>query len=282
MSSVNPKFIVNLSEFANNVWPHMRIGHSILAQHPKYRCANPEGQVDNSECPDDEPLCNCPCQELMPNSDEQVNRIQTEYYASAPEVDGFVSFENIPEITKEDLAEPTEEEIEELRKSISECDLIKSELSDEWLGCLWSNQDHPSSCCYEEYGGPCVGPKFKDYIEYTRTSSTFWDTPKTTPLWRHAQMSLLNAQKCLIVINGDFTLKPGTVIEVHSNEVDSTQQGSTPSTESSKKRFSGRWLINSIEHICTVSTHRMAVALTRDSSFLDPNEGDRNPAFDWL
>ena len=41
-------------------------------------CANPDGPVDNSECDDDNPLCNCPCQELNPYLEE--NNIDFPWY----------------------------------------------------------------------------------------------------------------------------------------------------------------------------------------------------------
>lgn len=43
------------------------------AQHAlneKYTCANPDGPVYNFDCPEDDPLCNCPCKELRPTTNE--------------------------------------------------------------------------------------------------------------------------------------------------------------------------------------------------------------------
>jgi len=37
-----------------------------------YICANPDGPVYNFDCPEDDPLCNCPCRDLRPNSSEVV------------------------------------------------------------------------------------------------------------------------------------------------------------------------------------------------------------------
>ena len=178
----DPKFIAKLSEFAKNTWPSMKIGHSVGAGLDDYPCANSQ-PVDNCDCPEEDPLCNCPCPDLKP-----------------------------------DESEPTQEELEEALNAIKECDKIKSELGSDYLGCMWGNQNHPSSCCEEEDGGPCVGEKFKDYVEYNRTYSTYWDTSPKTPLLRNAQMMLINAQKAMVVVNGDYTLKPGIVISLRGPE----------------------------------------------------------------
>mgnify|MGYP003113037537 FL=1 len=38
------------------------------AMNKKYTCANPEGPVSNEFCPEEDPLCNCPCKDLIPTS----------------------------------------------------------------------------------------------------------------------------------------------------------------------------------------------------------------------
>lgn len=38
------------------------------AMNKKYVCGNPNGPVYNFDCPEENPLCNCPCQELFPTS----------------------------------------------------------------------------------------------------------------------------------------------------------------------------------------------------------------------
>tara|TARA_R100000152_G_C6707955_1_gene136137 strand:- start:288 stop:854 length:567 start_codon:yes stop_codon:yes gene_type:complete len=169
--------------------------------------------------------------------------------------------------------EPTDEQIQEALEEIKECDYIESTLGSEWLGCMWNNQDHPSSC-----GCPCRGDNFGEYMEYNRTYSTYWNTPETTPLWRDAQMFLINAQTATAVLNGDLSLRPGTLINI----VNKLPGAEDPNT----RRFSGRWLITSISHIMDNETHRMLVGLSRDSSPIPPNEskilGWFENALDWL
>lgn len=230
--------ILKLSSFVNNVWPTIRVGHSIGAIDDKYPCANPDGPVDNSECDEDDPLCNCPCQELKPTEPE-----------------------------------PTDEELQEALESIKECDYIESSLGEDWLGCIWTDQDHPSSC-----GCPCRGDNFGEYLDYTRTYATYWNTPENTPLWRDAQMFLINAQTAQIALNGDLSLRPGELIKV----INKIPGNDDPNT----RRFSGRWMVTTISHVIQNESHRMLIGLSRDSSPVEPNEsqilGWFDSVADWL
>ena len=200
MPKLNPNFLVNLRKFANTHWPNMRIGHSIWASDPKYPCANPDGPVDNSDCGTDGPFCMCPCQELIPDSPEELERINAEIHGVGEDGEAVAW-----SISPDDMKEPTDEELDQLKEDMKECGWIEQYLNteegDDWRGCIWNDTGHPSSC-----NCPCVGNRFKDYMEYTKTYSTYWDTPNNTPLWRNAQMQLINAQKCVIVVNGDFSL----------------------------------------------------------------------------
>jgi len=250
----NPDFLLKLSKVVSKEWPTLRVNHAVGAYEEKYPCANPDGPVDNSDCPEDDPLCNCPCQELKPSNYEW-----HWWY-------GVVDTET----------EPTDEQLEEALEATKECDNISSELGSDYLGCIWSNPDHPSSCeC------PCVGDKFNEYLEYTRTYATYWDTPKTTPLWRNAQMFLIQSQKALVVLNGDLSLRPGQCIRVGAFAA--PNEGSKADDQ---KKFAGRWLVTEIEHIMGSTTHKMIVTLSRDSTPINPNESNALGFFesivDWL
>ena len=262
-------FLVRLSSFVEDAWPNMRIGHSIHGVDDRYPCANPEGPVDNSECPEDNPLCNCPCQELNPYVPS--SNIDIPWYVD-PLTAGLMNLAQ--GIFGDDgVTEPTDEEIQEALEGCKECDRIESELGSSYLGCLWNNASHPSSCdC------PCVGENFKDYVEYTRTYATYWDTKKETPLWRNAEMFLMNSQQAVVVLNGDLSLRPGALINIE-NKMPGAEEPNT-------RRFSGRWLVTGINHIISGMNHKMTVSLSRDSNPLDPNESEELGWFetigDWL
>ena len=61
-------------------------------------------------------------------------------------------------------------------------------------------------------------------------------------------------------------LWPGKIISILASEKEVGDE----------HRYSGRWLVNSVEHVCTVVAHRMMVVLSRDSCAVDPNEGSTN------
>lgn len=276
--------ISKLSDYANKTWSvRKQISHGHDGIWDKYPCANPEGPVDNSDCDSDEPLCNCPCQDLKPDSDEQVARINESieddtgsfwnnlfgaglggFFGLGGIVAGWL-FGGSNGISTESLKEPTHEEIEEAKENIKECDNISKHLNEEWLGCMWHNDNHPSSC-----NCPCVGSKFGEYLKYTRMQSTYWDTTQFQPLWRNAQMNLITSNVLILRIHGDLTLRPGTLIFVKDilNENSNYQS-----------KIGGRWLIQSIIHNIGAFpvAHDMQLRLIRDTSPTDMNESS-----DWL
>ena len=215
-----------------------------------YSCLNSEGNVDNSDCSEDEPYCNCPCQDLRPDKvlEEHWAWLLVDYGLG-----GWLWRDG------ETNVEPTDKEIQEAYEKTIECELIEDVLGEDYLGCLWKTPNHPSSC-----NCPCQGSEFKKYVEYNRTDATYWDTPKTTPLWRNAQMQLINSQKMSIVLNGDLTLRPGKLISI-ANVVAGDENSEM------KKKITGRWLVSDIEHIISSSSHKMNLILTRDSTVVDPN-----------
>ena len=112
-------------------------------------------------------------------------------------------------------------------------------------------------------GGLTAGPNFKHYLEYSKTNATFWNTPKETPLYRKAQTALLTYQRIKIVVNGDFSIKPGNLIAINMP---------TPEMRTiSETRFYGRWMVYKNEHIITSQKHSMVLYLMRDGSYHDPN-----------
>jgi hypothetical protein len=268
--------ISRLSDYANKTWSvRKQISHGHDGIWDKYPCANPEGPVDNSDCEKDEPLCNCPCQELMPDSEEQIERINSSIEKNDGSFwnnlfgeglggffggvfGGLFGEDGDGGITKEKLAEPTNEELEEVKQSIKECDYIKEAFEDgeDWLGCIWHDDDHPSSC-----NCPCIGPKFEKYLQYTRMQSTYWDTPPQQPLWRNAQMNLITSNILGITVHGDLTIRPGTMVFIRDFSGDGTELS----------KIGGRWLIESITHNIGAFpvAHEMHLTLIRDTSPVD-------------
>ena len=219
-----------------------------------YECANPNGPVrvprrEPGQTDEEyDPYINCPMQELRPDfidsSDDEQEVTITE--------DSF----------DPELKEPTKLEIEELRKEIKEdqCEFIERDLGPEYIGCVYSDPDLPYSCnCPER------GELFEDLLGLYRTRATFWSTPNKTPLRRNAQMIQLTSQNSVGVLNGDLTLRPGSIIAV------SIPHSVSQSNRYRFKRMGGRYMVGKITHKIGLQNHLMSVSLFRDGSPQDPN-----------
>ena len=204
---------------------------------PRYECANPDGPVTPPPRPENagepyDPYINCPMQELRPDFVEDGN------------------FDT-------DLSEPTLFELETLESEINECDLIRENLGDTYLGCLYSNPNAPDSC-----NCPNRGEAYPEYLEVSRTYSTFWDTPDETPLRRNAQMTQFTTQRASGLLPGDLTVRPGTLIDITIPNSDNSDYP--------KRRESGKWMVTGIQHSFTTTQHFMNMSCNRESSYQDP------------
>jgi hypothetical protein len=203
-----------------------------------YPCSNPNGFPGTNGCPQSDPLCNCPCQELRP---DKITKIKDRLTGAM-----------IPALTADFGPEPTSMELKKLKDETNECKLIEKVLGKEWLGCVWDDPESPYNC-----NCPCVGKYFYDYMKYNRTQSTFWSTPLKTPLFRNAQMNLLMVNEIQITVPGDLSVKTGQIILL---------DGSAEITDSTKKRYNGKWLVMKIDHNMNTGEHQMKLTLIRDSS----------------
>jgi len=260
----------------------------------RYTCANPEGPVDNNGCPSDDPYCNCPeeIKTLQPKDaflvETGAEGTQTLNYdpfgiitieipsgeythkvinSSGESLGEFNSLEDAQDFIDDldPVPEPTDEELEELLQKSKYCKLIEEggtgseePLDEEYLGCDWQDPDSNTSCICPE-----VGSKYKDWKKYYETYSTFWNTPKQTPLLRNAQMTLLTAQKAKAIVHGDFSIRPGAIINLEISNINN---------DNSYKSSSGKWMVAEIEHsIFGANAHTMTLTLIRDSLYVDAN-----------
>lgn len=104
---------------------------------------------------------------------------------------------------------------------------------------------------------------FKDYLAYSKTNATFWNTPEKTPLLRRAQTTLLTYQRIKIMVNGDFDIKPGQILTIYMPTL-----GLKPITET---RFAGTWMIYSVAHNMGPESHTMSLSLMRDGNNNNPD-----------
>ena len=191
-------------------------------------CSNPTQQIISSDgCPTNNVYCNCPAQNAKPTEKE-----------------------------------PTYLELYRLEREINECKLVEEELGPEYLGCEYSNPNSTCSC-----NCPELGEKFQEYLAYTRTYATFWETPFEVPLVRTAQNSQLLSQRLRIKVNFNANVKVGSLVAL-INENDNPSK-----TEDEYKAISGSWMVSSIQHlVSTPSLYYMILTLVRDSNYFDPND----------
>jgi hypothetical protein len=263
----------------------------------RYKCANPEGPIDNAGCPSNNKYCNCPSQELQPKDafiidakesdpslfqqvfdfymdnifffglfgDEDDDRDYAVINSAGELLEKFDTYQEAEEYVAglDPIPEPTDDELEELLQNSKYCTLIEDSLGEEYLGCDWNDPDSPISC-----NCPKIGPKFKEWKRYSQTYSTFWNTPKNVPLLRNAQMTLLTAQKAEAIVQGDFSIRPGAIVNIEVSQSDA--KGNTDF-----KSSSGKWLVAEISHhILGANAHSMTLTLIRDSLYKNPNESE--------
>jgi hypothetical protein len=231
-----------------------------------YPCMNPEGFPGIEGCPANDPLCNCPCQgasgvegKLMSSYIRLGSTGMPLEAVLRPDLMDIVPSRFFGGATFAPTGsygpEPSSLELEILEKQLSECELIKQNLGEEWLGCVWDKPDSPYNCSC-----PKIGRRFPDYMKYNRTYSTFWETPLAAPLLRTAQMALLNSNKISITVPGDLDVKAGQIINIQGLNV-------------TNKRFRGKWLVTTINRFFNRAYHMMTLTLSREGT---PNEQTRD------
>jgi hypothetical protein len=215
-----PTLEPNYDVFDNNFAAQFVVFGRSTSLCARFTCANPNGKVENKNCPEENPYCNCPAQEHMPEE-----------------------------------REPSYLELYQLYNELRECDLIEKHLGEEYLGCVWIDPNNPCSC-----NCPEIGKKFPEYLEYTKTYATYWDTPKDTPLIRNAQIAQFMSQQVTISVAPNRNIKIGDLIKiVHKKLIEDEIRGDA-------KRFDGYWMVTEVRHIFTEeSSQHMQLVLNRDS-----------------
>lgn len=211
-------------------------------------CVRPDKKIDNTECEND-PYCNC------------------------PECPGQTGDNSI----KPTGQKPSTGTLRWALKQTSDDKVyksIKEKLGKEYLGCEWNRPWSSLNCTC-----PCWGDKFEEYLDTITTKATFWDTPQITPLWRTAQMGLINSQVAIMGIDGDLSLRPGTIVNI-VDVVPVADSGEV------NKKFGGNWLVTGIDHIIpNAMNHNMVLTLQRDSVPVAPEDHEdmsEDSFFNWL
>ena len=133
------------------------------------------------------------------------------------------------------------------------------------LNVLPSNtaDQNESAPVYSVYPEDC-GANFAKYLEYSKTNATFWNTPSKTPLLRRAQTSLLGYIRAKILVHGDFSVKPGKIINI---------KFPIPENENLEKtKMDGPWMVYRVQHVMTGIKHSMYLYIMRDGNEVQPTD----------
>jgi hypothetical protein len=87
--------------------------------------------------------------------------------------------------------------------------------SSEWKGCFWSASDSIFSCdC------PSIGSKYPNYVKLRLNAATFWNTKRETPVIRKKFLDAITyGKKITFVIAGDFTIRPGAIVNIYADAI---------------------------------------------------------------
>ena len=189
---------------------------SIVRDKKYFDCVNIKGTTDNSGCSAENSLCNCPCTG-----------------GSGGAVPLF--------------REPTNAEMSWARAAISEAGCTAATKIRGYMPIeIESLMNGCDVQCHEK--------NFYSFQKVARTYSTFWDTPRTVPLYRNGLLKIYMAEEAVCVIPGNLNVKVGDFIAL---ENDGTSLGNM---------YSGAWLISGIKHIIrSYQDYSMVLTLMRDS-----------------
>ena len=130
--------------------------------------------------------------------------------------------------------------------------------------------------------GTCVGTdnvvtdtsKSVEYAKYCSYAwNRYWSTPKEQPIYRRAQVALIQAQEIEITVPNDMNLSIGNLVAVTMPRSTARQDPTGISSEISRVNpVSGRYLVTGIRRVFDGSnTSAMKVRLNRDSLPYDPS-----------
>jgi len=303
---LDPHQLLELTKNHKEIWEKNEIP---ITQEEKryYKCSNPDGPVDNSTCPPNDPHCNCPCKELQPRNAfiystrelYDLSAYLEEYsYGLGLLVTGGPSylFDLIRAASNELYGDvnSTDEVFVVLDNNLEKLDQFPSyqealefvqglepaeEPTDQQLEDLLQESklcDAIESSLGEEYLG-CI-----------------WDDPdnpascncpcigKEYPKWKEYTSTystfwdtpkdtilLRNAQMTLInAQKAQMTIAGDFSLKPGSIIRIKIKEIDLEGNEKNKSA-SGKWLVDSVSHFIDPQTHVMQVTLTRDSSYVD-------------
>ena len=83
-------------------------------------------------------------------------------------------------------------------------------------------------------------------------------------MYRKAQTNLLTYQRVKIIVNGNFKIIPGDILNLNIPTGEKTSILST--------RFHGKWMIYAVDRVITATKHSMTLYLMRDGNNISPEK----------
>ena len=135
---------------------------------------------------------------------------------------------------------------------------------------------------FQDCNGTCVGEdntvtdasKAVEYAKYCSYAwNRYWSTPKEQPVYRRAQIALIQAQEIEITVPNDMNMSVGKLVSVQMPRSTSNLPNSTTAGNVSKVNpLSGKYLVTGIRRIFNSDNDAsMKLRLNRDSLPFDPS-----------
>lgn len=136
---------------------------------------------------------------------------------------------------KPQTPEPSDNDLEAAFNNLKGCSYISEMMGQDYLGCFPQDPDAFFSCdC------PKIGKKFPKLLKFAVKNSTFWNTDLRTPLARASFIKLLTSFRISITVIGDFSLYPGSIIEIIDTPLLDFQFNNP--------KIAGNWLVLNATH----------------------------------
>ena len=126
-------------------------------------------------------------------------------------------------------------------------------------------------------GENVINPEKNKAVEYAKYCSyawnRYWSTPKEQPMYRRAQVALLQSQEIEITIPNDMNLTIGNLVRLNLPKSYSLGDTSQITNQIEADPIAGKYIVTGIRRMFSASnTQAMKVRLNRDSLPFDPNK----------
>tara|TARA_R110002095_G_scaffold71322_2_gene60757 strand:- start:22195 stop:22896 length:702 start_codon:yes stop_codon:yes gene_type:complete len=125
-------------------------------------------------------------------------------------------------------------------------------------------------------GENVINPEKNKAVEYAKLCSyawnRYWSTPKEQPMYRRAQVALLQSQEVEITVPNDMGLTIGNLVRLNLPKSKSLGETSQITKQLEVDPIAGKYIVTGIRRMFSASnTQAMKVRLNRDSLPFDPN-----------